>query len=178
MPPFVADKNYFELFGLPVTFDVNLTGLTERYRSVARETHPDRFVSGSDQERRLAMQMTAFVNEAFQTLKDPIARARYLLQLRGADPGSDTDTAMDPAFLSEQIELRERLDEACDAADAKARLGHLADDVAQRTQETTDALRIQFMRADQLDKARGLVRELQFLDKLRRQIGDLEERFG
>ena len=173
--PSSATGNHFELFGLAENFDLDPTELTQRYRALARETHPDRFVSGSDQQRRLAMQTTALINEAFQTLKDPIARARYLLQLRGVDPGSDTDTTMDPAFLAEQIELRERLDDVRDAADTKIHLSRLANDVMRRIESTTIALSTCFAQGQQLAQARGLVRELQFLDKLRRQIGDIEE---
>src|SRR5437868_4529239 len=111
MPPSVADKNYFELFGLPVSFDLDLADLTERYRGLARTTHPDRFAGGSDQERRVAMQTTASINEAFRILKDPIARGRYLLELRGVRLNAESETVRDTSFLAEQIELREQLED-------------------------------------------------------------------
>lgn len=175
MPLRVADKNYFELFGLPAVFDLDLADLAMRYRESARQVHPDRYASGSDQERRLAMQVTALVNEAFQTLKEPITRAQYLLRLRGVDMGGDTDTAMDSAFLVEQIELRERLEDALHSAQAKQRLTELAAQVQQRMDETTHALSAQLEPGTNNETARRIVRELQFLDKLRRQIADMEE---
>lgn len=171
----MQSKNYFELFGLSASFDIDLSDLAERYRGLARATHPDRFTLGSDHERLLALQTTALVNEAFQTLKDPIHRARYLLQLRGVDLGADTDTAMDPVFLTEQIELRERLEQARLDADPALSLARLAEDVGQRMRQTTDDLRAQLESGDRPEHARRLMREMQFLDKLRHQIGDVEE---
>ena len=104
-------KNHFELFGLPVTFDVDVDDLASRYREMQRSVHPDRFANASDQDRRLSLQMTALINEAFQTLRDPVRRGRYLLNLRGVDLGDETDTSMNPAFLMEEMELRQQLDE-------------------------------------------------------------------
>src|SRR5687768_17556114 len=109
MPP--AGKSYFDLFGLPVGFDIDVTDLAARYRKLARESHPDRFVSGSDAERRLAMQVTALLNEAFRVLKEPVSRARYLLETKGISFPEGTVAAVAPAFLMQQMELRERLEE-------------------------------------------------------------------
>ena len=175
--PFVVGKNYFELFGLPATYDLDVGDLTGRYRDLARQVHPDRFAAGLEQERRIAVQTTALLNEAFQTLKDPVARARYLLQLRGVELGEGTETAMDAVFLSEQMELRERLDDARHDAQPKARLAELAADVEKRLQDTTEQLRVRLggSAATDVERARHIVRELQFLDKLRRQIDDFEE---
>jgi molecular chaperone HscB len=174
MPPFGADKNYFELFGLAATFDIDVADLASRYRRLARETHPDRYAGGSDQERRVAAQATALLNEAYRTLKEPIERASYLLALQGVTVGGETDTAMNPVFLAEQIELRERLDEVRHAGDAVAHLARLTEDVARRIEETRIRLRECLAQAES-QQARQLVREMQFLDKLRRQIGDVEE---
>jgi molecular chaperone HscB len=173
MPPSVADKNYFELFGLPVSFDLDLADLTERYRGLARATHPDRFAGGSDQERRIAMQTTASINEAFRILKDPIARGRYLLELRGVRLNAESETVRNPSFLAEQIELRERLEDVRDAAGAKL----LADDVDRRVQDTLAALREKLAHSEN-GKAHSLLLELQFLEKLRHQIHELDERFA
>src|SRR5258708_30152591 len=97
--PLAADKNYFELFGLPAAFDLDVENLAARYRDLARATPPDRYASGSDFERRLAMQMTTLLNEAHRVLKDPICRAGYLLQLKGVTWPEGTAVTMPPAFL-------------------------------------------------------------------------------
>ena len=169
-------KNYFELFGLPITFDLDLADLAARYRDLQRRFHPDRFASASESERRFSLQLTAQVNAAFQTLKDPVARARYLLGLQGVDTGEDTDTAMDTAFLMEQMDLRESLDEARAAADRHARLESLRQRVEEDLEARSVQLRARFTENSESARrqARNLVREMQFLQKLTHEIEELE----
>ena len=170
-------KNHFELFGLPATFDIDTDELAVRYRELQRRVHPDKFANASDQERRLSMQMTTMVNEAFQTLKDPVWRGRYLLSLRGVDLDDETDTTMDPAFLMEQMELREELEEVRQADNPHKQLAELANRIEQRLQDKIGQFRRTF--ADTTPggtgKARNAVREMQFLEKMRREIDNLEE---
>jgi molecular chaperone HscB len=170
-------KNHFELFGLPVTFDLDVDDLASRYREMQRSVHPDRFASASDQDRRLSLQMTALINEAFQTLKDPVRRGRYLLGLRGVDLGDDNDTAMDPAFLMEQMELREQLDEVTQADNPHKQLAELANRIEQRLHDSIEHFRgLLTEKTPEADrKARNAVREMQFLEKMRQEIDNLEE---
>jgi molecular chaperone HscB len=170
-------KNHFELFGLPVSFDVDADDLTSRYRELQRRVHPDKFANASDQERRLSLQMTALVNEAYQTLKEPVRRGCYLLSLHGVDMNQDTDTAMDPAFLMEQIELRENLEEIRQADNPGKQLAELANRIGQRMQEKIGQLRHALDRESQVEikNARNLVREMQFLEKMHHEINNLEE---
>ena len=104
-------KNFFELFGLPVSYTIDDTALRERYRELQRTVHPDRYANASQQEQRVAMQGSTFINDAFETLKDPLKRAQYMLRLLGVDVDSDNETTKDTAFLMEQLELREALSE-------------------------------------------------------------------
>ena len=90
-------KNYFELFGLPVGYIVDAKALAERYRELQRIVHPDRFANASDQERRLSVQGAALINEAYETLKDPIARSTPAQKPRGpASTTSRSGTALTP----------------------------------------------------------------------------------
>lgn len=169
-------KNYFELFGLPAQFDVEPSDLLTRYRELQRRVHPDKFASASAEERRLSMQLTTLVNEGYQTLRDPVRRARYLLELSGAALNDETDTSMKPEFLMEQMELREALDEARTREDSLRRLAELANDVEQRHSAKLEQLRGCFNRgAGALEAARNTVRELQFLGKLLQEIREQEE---
>lgn len=170
-------KNHFELFGLPVTFDIDTAELAVRYRELQRRVHPDKFANASDQDRRLSLQMTALVNEGFQTLKDPVQRGRYLLILRGIDLGDETDTTMDPAFLMEQMELREELEEVRLADNPHKQLAVLANRIEQRLQDKLGQFRRAFAddSPEGTGKARNAVREMQFLEKMRREIDNLEE---
>ncbi|MFV1996917.1 MAG: Fe-S protein assembly co-chaperone HscB [Acidiferrobacterales bacterium] len=173
------DKNYFEIFGLPEAFDIDTAVMKGRYHDLQQQLHPDRFASATDQEKRLSVQMTALVNEAFQTLKNPLRRGRYLLQLRGIDTNEEIDTAMDPAFLMEQIELREALDAACDSARPLPELASLGHEVTQAIDVHTDKLRDRLSQHNEiaLREARHTVRELQFLEKLAQEIEQREEEF-
>ena len=169
-------KNYFELFGLPVTYEVDPAGLGQRYRELQRRFHPDRFASATEAERRLSVQMTAQINAAYQTLRDAVARGRYLLSLAGVETGEESDTRMDPGFLMEQMELREALDEARLAGDRESRLAGLREHVEALFETRRGELSRQFSSGKDQDRsaARNSVREMQFLQKLLQEIEELE----
>ncbi|WP_295801615.1 Fe-S protein assembly co-chaperone HscB [uncultured Microbulbifer sp.] len=166
-------QNHFEIFGLPVSYEVDRQALAARYRELQQEFHPDRFAAKSDREQRLSMQYAAQINEANNTLKDPVARAAYLLQLAGVEISPEQTTA-DGEFLMQQMILRERLEEVRDAADPEAELGELGDETSALFREQqrvfADALT-----ANALDEAKSALLKLQFLGKLQRQIETLEE---
>ena len=168
-------RDFFALFGLPRAFDLDVASLAARYRELQRQFHPDRFAQAPDNERRLSMQMTAHLNEAYQTLKDPLRRGRYLLRLAGIDTDDETDTVMDPAFLVEQMELRERLEEMCDDA---AGLDAVARDIDSAVQDkiagVASALTEGTPTAQR--RARDLLREMQFLKKLAAEIETRQDR--
>ena len=85
MQSFDAAKTHFQLFGLKPSFKLDAARLEEAYRALQAEVHPDKSAHLADSEQRLAMQRSTIVNEAYQTLKSPIRRARYLLALNGVD---------------------------------------------------------------------------------------------
>ncbi|MGD8936145.1 MAG: Fe-S protein assembly co-chaperone HscB, partial [Thiogranum sp.] len=107
--PSILTQNYFQLFSLPERYRLERAELDARYRDLQRRVHPDRFASAGDQERRASMQQAAQINEAFETLKDPLRRGRYLLELRGVPVEERQGSHHDPEFLMQQIELREAL---------------------------------------------------------------------
>src|SRR5438309_6626641 len=116
------NQTHFELFGLPARFVVDAAMLDARYRELQREVHPDRFAAAPGAERRVSMQLATRVNEAYQTLKSPLKRAVYILQLRGVDPQFETNTAMPPEFLVEQMSWRERIDAGSEDPETLLRL--------------------------------------------------------
>lgn len=169
-------QDYFELLGLARGFEVDAETLAVRYRDLQRALHPDRFAGASDRERRLSVQQTARVNEAYRTLKDPLARARYLLELNGVAL-DDTDTAMDPGFLMEQMELREALGAVRDAADPFGRLGEVRDRIEGQERDLVRELSSRLSQAtpEDLEQAREAVRRLQFMRKLLEEADGIEE---
>ena len=105
-------QNHFELFHLPARFAIDPAQLDAAYRDVQGQVHPDRFVNAGDTEKRVAMQWATRANEAYQTLKHPQKRARYLVELNGVDLQTESNTAMPMDFLMQQMEWREALGEA------------------------------------------------------------------
>jgi molecular chaperone HscB len=105
-------QNHFDLFQLPQRFALDAAALDAAFREVQGQVHPDRFVQAGDMEKRVAMQWATQANEAYQTLKNPLKRAAYLCELNGVDLKSESNTAMPSAFLIQQMEWREALQEA------------------------------------------------------------------
>jgi molecular chaperone HscB len=167
-------KNHFELFKLPVSFAIDGAALDRAYREVQREVHPDRFTISSDAEQRLAAQWATRANEAYQTLKSPLNRGRYLLNIHGIDTEEESNTAMPVDFLMQQMEWREAVVEARRSRDS-ARLDALAG------QHGADEARLFAQLAAELDSKTGMaaarltVRKLRFLEKLGEEIDDAFE---
>lgn len=166
-------QNHFELFGLQPRFQLDLAELEQAYREIQSRVHPDRFVHASDAERRASMQSATHVNEAYRTLKDPLARARYLLALHHVDVQSESNTAMPPEFLLEQMQWRESVEEAADRPDELARL---ALRLGREMQEYYSRLERHLDREGDYAHAADRVRKLMFLERLREEIGDALER--
>lgn len=110
----------FEIFNLPQRFVLDAVALDAAWKTLQRQAHPDRHASSSAQQQRQAMQWSVRINEAYQRLKNPIARAAYLCQLRGVHIRAEDNTVMPGAFLMQQMEWREALDEAANASDLDA----------------------------------------------------------
>jgi molecular chaperone HscB len=164
-------QNHFDLFGLVPAFAVEGEALERSYREIQSKVHPDRFAHAGDAERRASLQWTTRVNEAYRTLKDPVQRARHILELHGVDVAFETNTAMPPEFLMQQMELRESLEEAKTPA--------LLDEMRKGLRQEKLQLQNQIGRAIDSQKdytgAAGLVRKLQFLDRLDEEIDSAYE---
>lgn len=169
-----TSSSHFALFGLPPAFSIDLPGLEKAYREIQSRVHPDRFAHAGDAERRASLQWTTRVNEGFQVLRNPVSRASHLLALHGVDVAFETHTAMPQQFLMQQMELRESL-EAAVASKNPGRLRKLQDGLA------LDKASLEKQLAQRIDGERdyagaaGLVRELQFLEKLEAEIDSAYE---
>ena len=169
---FAAD--HFTLFGIEGKQGIDLTELESRFRDIQAKVHPDKHAHGSDSDQRLSMQWATRVNEAYQTLKSPLSRARYLLHRFGHDAQIESNTSMPMDFLMAQMELREAVEEAKVGADDTAldalRRQLLADMKSEygRLQRLIDADRA-------YPAATALVRQLMFQEKLLQEIDDALE---
>ena len=174
------ENNFFDLFGIEKTYTIDRLLLKDRFRDLQKKFHPDNFASAGEQERRLSAQYAAQINEAFTTLNDPMQRGRYMLELCGISTDEEHDTRMDPEFLMQQIELREEMEDASSSFES---LNRLADKVKNEFSkreagiaEILDNTAAPVLSQDTgLDTARQLVRELQFLNRMRSEIEDAEE---
>jgi len=164
--------NHFELFGLTPAYALDLAQLDRAYRDIQSTIHPDRFATAGDAERRASVQMTARVNEAYRTLRSPVHRARYLLELNGADAALETHTAMPAEFLVQQMELREALGEAQSGTD----LDRLARQLAADRRALEDQLRDRIDRERDFASAGELVRKLMFLERFGDEINAAHDR--
>jgi len=159
-------QNHFDLFGLPPKYSLDKAALERAYRQIQSQVHPDRFAHAGDAERRASLQSTTRVNEAYEVLKSPVQRARHLLELQGVDVAFETNTAMPQDFLVQQMELREALEEAKDSAALDSLRGNLRKEKRRLEEEIGRAID---ERRD-YPAAAGLVRKLQFLERLDEEI--------
>jgi len=163
----------FELFGLPTAFALDRTQLDLQWKSLQREAHPDRFASEGAAAQRIAMQWSVRINEAYNRLKDPLKRAAYLCELNGAAVNAENNTSMPPAFLIQQMEWREALDDckALKNLDTKiTALKALLEEVdASHAQVLAQAAHL--MDADRnYSAAVGQVRALMFIEKFAQEV--------
>jgi molecular chaperone HscB len=127
----------FDMFELAPTYDVDVPKLERQFRDLSLQLHPDRFAQADPKERRLSLEQTTALNEAYKTLKDPARRAFYLLKLHGVDLERDDASIqkrMPQEFLEEVLELREELEVAVQARDL-TRAQAMAVDVTARQRE-------------------------------------------
>lgn len=178
MPDF--SRNFFEIFNLPPGFDVDQALLTARYRELQRTVHPDKYAHASAQDRRLAVAAAADINEAFRTLKEPVARALYLLRLKGVAVDGETARQVSPDFLMEQMELREALSTVRSARVPSAELQKVFAAINRLESGTLDALRTAFARNDMgaLQQANEEVQKLRFVIKLHEEAQDVDDQIN
>lgn len=163
--------DHFALFHLTPAFAIDMADLERRYRDVQSQMHPDRFVDAPEAERRRSLQWATRANEAFLTLKKPLSRAQYLLELAGHDLQAENNTAMDPAFLMEQMEWREAVQEAKEAASVDD-LDELHQRLRHNIAEQYGELGQLFDTQHDIAAAAELTRRLMFLDRLLHEIDD------
>jgi len=125
------DATHFDVFGLPRAYALETGVLEKHFRELSLKLHPDRFAQADPRERRLSLEQTTALNEAYKTLKDPVRRAFYLLKLFGVDldrEDAGAQKGMPLPFLEEVMELREQLSEASVEKDL-ARVQNMANGV-------------------------------------------------
>jgi len=103
------------VLGVEEKFDVDLKGLTEKFRDLQRALHPDKFSQKSETEKELSASHSSLVNKAYSVIMKPLSRGLYLLSLDEEDLEGKQD--LDHDFLTHIMEVNERLIEASDSLD-------------------------------------------------------------
>ena len=172
-------QDFFTLFGLPRAYRVDVEQLKVRYRDLQQAMHPDRFANALSQQRRYAVQLAAHINEAFETLRHPLHRLRYLLELTGVKCGEDCGPRLGAEFLAAQMQWREDL-EALKGAGVPPgefksfwtrlddRLDALQTEAEQVLSGTDD---------DRLQRALVCYREMQFMYRLREDVAATADKY-
>jgi molecular chaperone HscB len=162
-------QNHFELFGLSPGFLLEKEILEKAYRDIQSRVHPDRFAQAGDAERRASLQWATRVNEAYRTLKDPVQRARHILDLQGVDVAFETDTAMPAEFLTQQLEFRESLEAAVENKDTVS-LDGLRKMLLEQRQALQEEVQNLIDTRKDYKAAAGPVRKLMFIHRLDEEV--------
>jgi molecular chaperone HscB len=167
------DDSDFQLFGLPERFALDRADLDARWRRLQASAHPDRFAADGAAAQRLAMQWSVRINEAYRRLREPLTRAAYLCELRGAPIAAHSNTAMPGDFLMQQMAWREALDEAGEGVGNSASLATLDAEVRAAEYDLTAHLGSLLDDESAPALAAERVRALMFIQRFR---ADLSER--
>ncbi|KAB2825231.1 co-chaperone HscB [Aliivibrio sp. S4TY2] len=167
--------NYFELFGLPNQFQLDGSLLSLQFRELQKRFHPDNFATASERDRLLSIQKAAQINDAYQTLKNPVTRAEYMLSEQGHDIRGEQTTMQDPVFLMQQMELREELESLPSSSDPESALFDFAENVSVMRKEQLGLLQQQ-LESEIWQEAAQSVRKLKFIDKLNHEVEQLEDK--
>ena len=154
---------------------MNTEDLEQRWKSRVAAVHPDRFAGASDAEKRVAMQWSASINEAYRVLRDPLKRAQYLCDLAGFQTKNLPGASMDMAFLVQQMQWREELERIRDSQDAKA-LTVLANQI-EADRDNLQSNTATLIGAQQWDEVVKRLQEWMFVEKLLQEIKSVERAF-
>ncbi|MEY4765251.1 MAG: hypothetical protein RI907_1924 [Pseudomonadota bacterium] len=160
------DADDFTLLGLPRAFTLDRAKLDAAWKELQARVHPDRFAAEGAAAQRVAMQWAVRVNEAHQRLKDPLKRAAYLCELAGVSVQAENNTAMPGAFLMQQMQWREALEEASGVADIEALSDEVRGHRKARLAQVAQLLDAAAPAADAVRAAAQEVRALMFIDRL------------
>jgi molecular chaperone HscB len=163
--------NYFVLFGLPVCFKLDLTELQKRFLKLQSQVHPDRFAHGSAAEQRVALQWATRVNEAFQTLKNPVTRAAYWCELQGQAIDTAKNTSMSTQFLMQQMQWHENLEALNEnPCQNKHALSHLHQEIQDVEKNILAQINVCIDDHNDAIKAAELTKQLMFIHQFQKNV--------
>jgi len=168
---------YFELFSLPINYNIDVALLNQAYLQLQKAVHPDKFAHKTSREQLLAVQKSAEINDALHVLKHPLKRAEYMLAERGIDIRAEQQTLQDPMFLMQQMELREELEDISLANDPEEAVEAFDKEIKTLEKDFHQQLTALIDQTEliQLERAADIVRKLKFIYKLRDELERVED---
>ena len=167
----ILKKNFFELFNIEIAVDVNKSELDEKVKVLQNKFHPDKFSSGSDFEKRLALQISSHINDGYKILSDIVRRIEYILKINNFVK-DESKTINDINFLQEQIEYSELVESLNDNFDSKIIENSLSS-IKSLLKTTVGSIKLSFESNDfenvwqNLSKLRFYIKNINELVKLR-----------
>jgi molecular chaperone HscB len=156
--------NYFEVFGLPKILNIDLNSLERKFHELSRKSHPDYFTTAAAEERQQALQRTAALNDAYRTLRHPVQRVEYLVNLEGFKPDG---SKVPKAFLMEVFEINEQIEEVKAGKATREQIGALTREIEERAARFESQLRDASVQWDKLAESNASETQLsQQLTKL------------
>ena len=146
-------------------FNIDLDRLQKSYRIIQAEIHPDKFVSGSQIEKNQSLIKSTEVNDAYQTLKNPIKRARYLIKINLNS--EENNSTLTPSFLMQQMEWEEHLESISEQKSELEKFRLLINGEYQKNLSNLESV---CDKDKNWDGAMGILNEIQFIDKLNYKI--------
>ncbi|MCK5725834.1 MAG: Fe-S protein assembly co-chaperone HscB [Thiotrichaceae bacterium] len=168
-------QNYFELFDLPIQFEIDKAALSAQFLRLQTSYHPDKFVNSSDEERRFSLQITGYLNEALDTLKSIRLRAYYLLTLKGVSFNDDRDTTTDMPYLLEQMEIRQSIEDVEQTDDPMDELDKLRQIITVRQDDVEQNFVTNYQQGNYTD-AKQAVLKLRYCERIFGEIQRMEDR--
>jgi molecular chaperone HscB len=179
--PAATGADYFSLLGLPRQFDLSEEQIRGKFLAVSRHAHPDLHAGENPEAQELALHVSAAINDAYRTLKDPASRAGYLLELLGGESSAE-DKSVPEGFLATMMMMQEEIADARQAHD-QGKLGHLREvlgtqhdglmrRVAGLFKEYQEALACQAIGTDLLNEIRKQLNAVSYVKKLLSQTSE------
>ncbi len=168
-----AQGDHFATLGLPRSFELSSQQIEDNYLARSRELHPDYHRMGADSEQRASMELTASLNEAYSTLRDPFQRAEHLLTLEGGPSAAEMKN-LAPEFLEETLELRMEIEMLRNTQDADG-IEAMEQQLLKRKRDLLDQIGAHFQQLDEsreptLHRIRELLNATRFVQGLLRDL--------
>ena len=170
MSRYICNMNYFDIFGIPITLNVDKSVLAKKYFELQREFHPDFYTQSDESEQQWALEKSAQINKGLKVLQQQEATIQYVLQLRGL-VSEDEKYVLPPDFLMEMMELNEKLEEQ-DPETFTKELAQLEDTLHEQVKDIIENYHNDSISGEKLEKLKEYYFKKKYLKRILDRIAD------